>query len=199
MHVKICGITSVEAAEAAVAAGADAVGFVFADSARKITPEDAARIAADLPGRVERFAVFLSPTERAVGRVLSVFPADVVQADYGALTQPDGARLLPVFREGDHRVLDDYLDDTIGRRFHYEGRVGGSGETVDWLVAARLAGRGRMTLAGGLDPDNVTEAIGLVQPFGVDVSSGVESAPGVKDALKIRDFVETVRDLEKER
>ncbi len=193
VHVKICGITNADAAWAAVEAGADAVGFVFADSVRQVSPAEAAGITADLPGRVDRFAVFLSPGAGEVARVLSEFDADVVQADHGSVKQLDGPRLLPVFREGEDAALDAYLDGTVLRRFHYEGRRSGAGEAVEWSRAAELARLSRMTLAGGLNPDNVADAVRVVRPFGVDVSSGVESAPGVKDPVKIRDFIEIVR------
>ena len=198
LHVKICGITDSAGAVAASDAGADAVGFVFADSVRRIDPRDAAAIASGLPGRVQRVAVFLRPDPDHVAHVLSHFPADVVQVDHGAITKPEGPLLLPVFREGDDEILDEFLDGTVARRFHYEGRRSGAGETVDWRLAARYARRGQMTIAGGLGPTNVADAVRVVQPFGVDVSSGVESAPGVKDVGLIRDFIDTVRHIEKE-
>lgn len=198
LHVKICGITDSDAATAASDAGADAVGFVFADSVRRIDPHDAALIAAGMPGRVLRVAVFLRPDPGYVARVLAEFPADVVQVDYGAITKPEGPRFLPVFREGDDEILDGFLDGTVARRFHYEGRKSGAGQTVDWGRAAPYARRGQMTIAGGLSPTNVAQAVRVVKPFGVDVSSGVESAPGVKDVGRIRDFIEAVRHIEKE-
>lgn len=198
VHVKICGITDVEAAVAAVEADADAVGFVFADSVRHVTPRQAAEISTELPGRVERYAVFLRPRESEVAGVLREFTADIVQADHGSMLSLEGARWLPVFREGDSGLLEAYLQDTVNRRFMYEGVRSGVGEKVDWTRASRHALQGRMTLAGGLTPDNVADAIRSVKPFGVDVSSGVESRPGKKDPLKIRDFVENVRRVEKE-
>ena len=198
LHVKICGVTDSGAAMAACDAGADAVGFVFADSVRRVDPRDAAGIAAGMPGRVQRVAVFLRPEPDHVARILSEFPADVVQVDYGVITRPEVPLFLPVFREGDDEILDEFLNGTVARRFHYEGRKSGSGQTVDWGRAARYASRGQMTIAGGLSPTNVARAVRVVKPFGVDVSSGVESAPGVKDAGRIRDFIETVRHIEKE-
>ncbi len=198
IHVKICGITDLDSARVAVDAGADALGFVFADSVRNIGPDDAAAIAEELPGRVQRVAVFLRPRQAELRRVLARFPADLVQADYGTAFDYDGARLLPVFREGEDDVLEQYLSGTVARRFHYEGRISGAGRAVDWSHAARLARKGRMTLAGGLTPSNVSNAIATVRPFGVDVSSGVESKPGVKDHHRIRDFLKAVRRHEKE-
>lgn len=197
-HVKICGITDSRSAIAACDAGADAIGFVFADSVRRIPPREAARIASELPGRVQRVAVFLRPEPDQVARALAEFPADVVQVDHGTIAKPEGPLLLPVFREGDDDLLESYLEGTVSRRFHYEGRLSGAGEPVDWKRAVRFARRGQMTLAGGLNPTNVAEALRIVRPFGVDVSSGVESTPGVKDVGRIRDFIETVRQIEKE-
>ena len=197
-HVKICGIRDLRSAQVAVDAGADAVGFVFADSVRKVTPEEAEEIAMELPGRIQRVAVFLRPDHGEVRRVLARFPADLVQADYGTVSNPDGPRMLPVFREGDDGFLEEYLSGTVGRRFHYEGRASGVGESVDWQHAARFARLGRMTLAGGLTPANVATALAVVGPVGVDVSSGVESEPGIKDHGRIREFVAAVRQHEKE-
>lgn len=196
IHVKICGITDLSSAQAAVEAGADALGFVFADSVRKITADEAAKISEELPGRVQRVAVFLRPDPVEVRQVLTRFSADIIQADYGTLS--DGPSVLPVFREDDDDILERYLSGTVGRRFHYEGRVSGAGRAVDWSLAAKLARRARMTLAGGLDPANVGTALAVVNPFGVDVSSGVESEPGVKDHGKIREFLAAVRQHEKE-
>ncbi len=198
IHVKICGITDLASAEVAVEAGADALGFVFAESVRRVSASHAADIARELPGRVLRVAVFLRPDQAEVSGVLARFPADLVQADHQTVAHTDGSRLLPVFREGDDDRLEAYLSNTVGRRFHYEGRASGSGETVDWQRAARLARRGRMTLAGGLTPTNVSTAVAIVDPFGVDVSSGVESKPGVKDRGRIREFVNAVRQHERE-
>ncbi len=198
IHVKICGITDLASAQVAVEAGADAVGFVFADSARKVSVTRAAEIAKELPGRVLRVAVFLRPDQAEVNQVLARFPADLVQVDYRAVFNPDGSRILPVFREGDDHLLGAYLSGTVGRRFHYEGRASGAGESVDWQRAAVFAGRGRMTLAGGLNAANVGTAIATVEPYAVDVSSGVEAKPGVKDPGRIREFLAAVRQHEKE-
>jgi len=201
IHVKICGITDLSAAIAAAEAGADSIGFVFASSLRQITPEQAARLVRELPKSIDRVAVFLRPTAGELTRVLAVFDADVVQADHAYLEDLGGRRLLPVFRESERvqAELDTYVGSSTDRRFVYEGRRSGAGRAVDWTRAFNVARRGQVTLAGGLDPDNVGEAIRTVRPFGVDVSSGVESEPGVKDPGRIRAFVEAVREAEKGR
>lgn len=196
-HVKICGITDAATAEAAVLAGADSLGFVFAPSPRQLEPQVAARICAGIPPGVTRVAVFVRPTRWQVTRVLASFAADLVQADHETTWSAD-VEILPVFRQGPGVMarLRQLIDGHSDRRFVYEGARSGVGRTVDWETAATAATLGRMTLAGGLTPDNVGRAIGEVVPFGVDVSTGVESAPGVKDRARIRDFLAAVRETE---
>lgn len=197
IQVKICGIRDTGSAGAAVEAGADAVGFVLTDSVRRISPALAAEIAAGVPGHVDKVAVFLRPSPAEIRGVLEVFRPDVVQADHDAIDGFDFPRLLPVFRV----VRDTGVilgGDMRDRRFLYEGERSGVGHVADWVVATELAALGPMTLAGGLTPDNVAEAIRTVRPYGVDVSSGVESEPGVKDHGLIRQFVEAVRETERE-
>jgi phosphoribosylanthranilate isomerase len=197
IHIKICGITEGAAAEAAVDAGADSVGFVLAPSVREITPERAAAIASELPRHVDKVAVFRGPPRQDIDRALEGFAADVVQADFPSLPGLRSPRLLPVFRETvtSHAAIAVLVD---GGRFIYEGPTSGIGRAVDWELAADVAQLGQMILAGGLDPHNVVEAIRTVRPFGVDVSSGVESSPGVKDPALIRAFVQAVREAEKD-
>jgi phosphoribosylanthranilate isomerase len=187
--VKICGMTDERAVDAAVRAGADAVGFVFAESPRRITPQQARSISMDLSPGVLRVAVMLHPGNDEWQEVLDVFQPDVLQTDatdFDYLDVPSNIRRWPVIREGDNV-------DTMPTQFVYEGRSSGKGETIDWDLAAKLARRGRMILAGGLDAGNVGAALVRVRPFGVDVSSAVESAPGRKDLRKIREFINAVR------
>lgn len=186
LFIKICGVTDPAAARAAVAAGADAVGFVFAESPRQISAADAAAISAQLPSDVSSVAVFRRPSPDEIERVLDVFTPDLIQADHEAVADLDGAAVLPVFREG-----DDALPERA--RFLYEGPVSGIGSAVDFDRAAEVARRGEMVLAGGLHPGNVADAIHRVRPHGVDVSSGVESSPGVKDPALIESFVAAAR------
>lgn len=186
LFVKICGITSVEAGAAAVEAGADAVGFVFAPSPRQVTTAEALAISGQLPSRVLRVAVFRRPGPEEIEEVLSVFTPDLVQADHDVLTGAEPVATLPVF----HSSGSDLPE---GGRFLYEGPVSGSGQLVDLRAASRVARLGEMVLAGGLTPDNVDGAIEAVRPFGVDVSSGVEMSPGRKDPSLIRSFVAAAR------
>ncbi len=194
MFVKICGIRDLAHAEAAVDAGADALGFVFAESPRRVTPGEASAATEGLPRGVKRVAVMRHPSNDDWQRVLDVFHPDALQTDiedFDSLDVPDTVARWPVVRE----AADV---DEMPQLFLYEGAASGAGRTVDWSRAADVARQGSMILAGGLAPDNVIMAINRVRPWGVDVSSGVESEPGVKDVAKIRDFISAVRAAEKE-
>jgi phosphoribosylanthranilate isomerase len=187
--VKICGMTQAETIDAALRSGADALGFVFAESVRRVSPEHAKSVASDLSSHVLRVAVMRHPRKDEWQEVLDVFQPDVLQtdaADFDYLDVPTHVRRWPVVREGDGAA-------GLPGEFVYEGVDSGQGLKVDWNIAAQLARRGRMILAGGLDAHNVGEAIARVRPFGVDVSSAVESAPGKKDPKKIRAFINAVR------
>ena len=200
IHIKICGISDVDGAVASSQAGANAVGFVFDESVRRVNPDQATAIASHLPEDIDRIAVFLSPATDEIERTLNLFSASLVQADHSSLGKAVPFQALPVFREsiGVFDDVEEYVANTPDGRFVYEGQRSGAGQTIDWADAYRIGLLGRMTLAGGLTPDNVGEAIRTVHPFGVDVSSGVESRPGVKDPGLIRAFVEAVRETEKE-
>ena len=200
IHVKICGMTDVAGAVAAAQAGTDAIGFIFDESVRRVTPDQATEIASHLPDDIDRVAVFLSPALDEIERTLKLFTARLAQADHASVAGTVSFQALPVFREsaGVFDRVSEYIASSPNGRFVYEGERSGIGQTVDWAEAHRIGRLGRMTLAGGLTPDNVGEAIRTVRPFGVDVSSGVESGPGVKDPGRIRAFVEAVRETEKD-
>jgi phosphoribosylanthranilate isomerase len=207
MFVKICGITDRAAVDAAVEAGADALGFVFADSVREIAPERARELCEKLPRGVIRVAVMRHPERERFRRVVDTFAPDWIQTDAGdfaGLELPPDIRALPVFREaagaaaGSSGVASGAGAVTpLPGRLLFEGRVSGSGTRADWDAAKALAARTEVILAGGLDSENVALAIQYVRPFGVDVSSGVEAGRGRKDPQKIRDFVARVRAMEK--
>lgn len=191
--VKVCGLREKQHVADAVKAGAGAVGFVFAPSPRQLTPATARSISENVPRQVKRVAVMLHPSNDEWLAVLEQFGPDVLQTDaedFDALQVPAHVERWPVFREG-HATPD--TDAT----YVYEGSKSGTGETVDWSAAAALARRGNMVLAGGLRPDNVATAIRTVRPFGVDASSGLESAPGQKDSQRISEFINAVRAAEK--
>lgn len=193
--IKICGVRDAAAVRAAAEAGVDALGFVFADSPRRVTPEEARRIAADLPPEIERVAVFRSADADEVRRVLDAFPADRVQTEptSALLAGPIADRLLPVLHD-DGTLAEQTAALSPDRRVLLEaaGR-GGRGLRPDWGRAAELAARRPLILAGGLDARNVQAALRRVRPVGVDVSSGVEDFPGRKSAARIAAFVAAVR------
>ena len=188
LWIKICGLTTQQGVRTALEAGADAIGFVFAPSRRQVTAQRAAEIS---PGvSIARVAVMQHPTQALLDEVWSVFRPDFLQTDAEDLAQlriPAGLQLLPVFRAGRPVPPDP------PRRLLFEGPISGSGELADWDRAAQVARTAELVLAGGLDATNVADAIVRVRPFGVDVSSGVESAPGEKDPEKIRAFVRAAR------
>ena len=194
VFVKICGLRTADDVAAATAAGANAVGFVFADSVRKVSPEQA-KVATDaISADVLRVAVMCHPSNDECRAVLDEFEPDVVQTDaedFAGLDIPGDIDCWPVIREGGENIEPPNV-------YVYEGPKSGSGENVDWTRAATIADHGLMILAGGLAEDNVREAIRTVRPWGVDVSSGVESLPGYKDHELIRRFISAVRAAEKE-
>lgn len=189
--VKICGLRHVATVDAAVRAGADAVGFVFAKSVRQVTARHAAFSAANVPENVLRVAVMMHPSADEWEEVQTIFCPDVLQTDaedFEELDVPDDITRWPVIREGS---ISEECD--IPNTFVYEGKTSGQGETVDWSIAAGLAVRSQLILGGGLSRDNVAEAIRQVGPYGVDVSSAVETSPGEKDPDMICAFIEAVR------
>lgn len=190
LWIKICGLTSREGIEAAIDSGADAIGFVFAPSKRRIDALQAAELTRDVPSRVPRVAVMQHPAQSLVDEVWSILRPDVLQTDaddLDTLVIPAGLAVLPVFRAGRAPVA------TLPARLLFEGPVSGTGVTADWNAAAALAARTQLVLAGGLNASNVADAVQGVKPFGVDVSSGVESEPGVKDPARIIEFVRAAR------
>ena len=194
--VKICGLRSESDVLAAVDAGADAVGFVFAESVRRVTPAEAAEATASLHSDIRKVAVMRHPSNEEWQDVLLAFRPDALQTDIDdidALDIPDTVQIIPVIREGSP-TLDADLPDV----FLYEGANSGQGKVVDWRRAADIAARGRMILAGGLTAANLGEAITSVRPFGVDVSSAVESEPGRKSPELIREFVNAARAAEQD-
>jgi phosphoribosylanthranilate isomerase len=190
MWIKICGLTTREAIDAAINERVDAIGFVFAPSKRQVNAMQAVELTRGIASSVLRVAVMQHPAQSLVDEVLAVFKPDVLQTDFedlAGLTLPAGLNVLPVMRAGKS------LPSELPPRILFEGPVSGTGEMADWMRAADLAKQTQLILAGGLNPSNVADAIQRVKPFGVDVSSGVESTPGVKDVEKIREFVRKVR------
>jgi phosphoribosylanthranilate isomerase len=192
--VKICGMTDSQAVAAALDAGADAIGFVFAESVRRVSPEQAAQLARPARGRVLCVAVTQHPGDEQLERIFAVFQPDVLQTDREDLERirlPAGVQSWPVLRGAQPPSAMAAL--APGQRLVFEGPRSGTGNVADWSAASSLAGRCELILAGGLSPANVEQAISSVRPFGVDVSSGVEEAPGRKSPALIESFVSRAR------
>jgi phosphoribosylanthranilate isomerase len=190
MWIKICGMTTAAAVSAAIEADVDAIGFVFAQSVRQVTPRTAAALARSARKRVRCVAVTRHPTQRDVDEIVNTFRPDLLQtdaADFGLLRLPAALGRLPVVRAGDTAPA------VLPPRLLFEGPVSGSGSVSDWQEAGALARRTELVLAGGLNSGNVAAAIDVVHPFGVDVSSGVEERAGVKSPAEIVKFVLAVR------
>jgi phosphoribosylanthranilate isomerase len=190
MFIKICGITSADAVSAAAAANVDAIGFVFAPSPRQVTPGQAAQLAALAPAGILRIAVAQHPLQMKVDEICRMLKPDYFQTDVEDLRElrvPAHIKVLPVVRFGLK------TPSPLPPRIVFEGPTSGIGELADWGRAAELARQTQLILAGGLNAENVAEAVQVVRPFGVDVSSGVEQEPGVKDPAMIDRFVRAVR------
>jgi phosphoribosylanthranilate isomerase len=190
MFIKICGLCDEESVAAALEAGVDAIGFVFAPSLRQLSVARAARLAEPVRGRAWCVAVTRQPVAAEVDEILDVFAPDLLQTDQcGLHSLPRRAqdRALPVYRENE--PVPDRLPDCL----LFEGAQSGVGQTANWTLARDLAARTRLLLAGGLNVNNVDEAIRQVRPWGVDTSSGVESSLGQKSPQKIHEFVKAAR------
>jgi phosphoribosylanthranilate isomerase len=199
VFVKICGITLAEDAEAAVKAGASAIGFVFwPGSPRLIDPYRARVIAATLPPFVTTVGVFVNQPIEYVTGVASLVRLGAVQLHGDETIEYAAALSRPVVRAlspGDGQAAAWPGRTMLLLDVHDPVRRGGTGRTIDWTAAARVAAERRVLLAGGLTPENVAEAVLRVRPFGIDVSSGVERAPGVKDHQRLRALFEAVHDI----
>ncbi len=197
--VKVCGITRLEDAKAALAAGATALGFVFwPSSPRAVTPEQAGAIIAALPYGTNAVGVFVNQSADEIDRAVRTAGLTAVQlhGDETPALLPSIHR--PVLRAvavaGGEAAIAAWPESVLLLvDAHDAVRRGGTGQTVDWSAAAGLARKRQLVLAGGLRAENVQEAIRVVRPFGLDVSSGVEDAPGVKSVAKLNDFFEKVR------
>lgn len=200
VFVKVCGITNEEDALLAVAMGADAVGFVFAPSPRQIAPQKAADIVKRLPAEIVTVGVFRDETRQRVVDVAHRARLRAVQL-HGRESSADShwirqrvSLIIKAFPAGDPQLeqADEYAADA----FLVDSATPGSGEVFDWSLAEGAPSNRRIILAGGLTPENVADAVRVVRPWGVDVSTGVEAAPGRKDARKIRAFVEAAKAAE---
>ena len=199
IQIKICGLTNAEDALLAANAGADALGFIgVPGTPRCITPMQFQAISARLPVFLPRVIVVRQPEDAAEYR------ADWVQYyEEGTLKHPMPARRIRAFRMRDESSLQEmrhysHSVDAVQLDAYHAEKLGGSGATFDWTLAAQARNliHRPVLLAGGLTPDNIVDALTMVRPDGVDVSSGVEATPGVKDPGKLHAFVQAVRDWE---
>ena len=201
VKVKICGITNLEDALCASDAGADALGFVFHEpSPRCVSLETAAAIARKLPPHVVKVGVFVDAPEERVLRAIAGCSLNLLQ--FHGHEAPDyclefGLMSMKAFRIKDAASLQElakYPTDAWLLDSYVEGRSGGTGQRFNWELARQARDLGRpIFLAGGLTPQNVAEAVQLVQPYAVDVSSGVESAPGKKDHQQVGAFIKAAK------
>jgi phosphoribosylanthranilate isomerase len=197
--VKICGITRADDAHQAIGCGANALGFVFwPRSPRFIDPFRARAIVRTLPPFVTVVGVFVDQPLAEVNGIAALVPLSAVQLHGSEPPQTPDAIRVPVIKALSGPDADASADHWTTRvtllvDAHDPERRGGTGRKADWTAAARIAARRPIILAGGLTPDNVAEAIASVQPFGIDLSSGVESAPGIKDPARLRALFDIVR------
>ena len=204
INVKICGLTRAEDVQAAVEAGANALGFVFTASPRRITIDKAVRLLGYVPKGVLRVGLFLNQDRFEIDQVLRSVHLDVLQF-HGSENQPECnvygiPWLKAVAMESSQSVAQAEADypDAMGLLLdsHVKDRQGGSGKSFDWSLVRSVTKP--VWLAGGLNANNVKQAVHTIRPFAVDVSSGVESAPGIKDAGRMTEFIRAVREVEHE-
>ena len=213
MHtwIKICGTTCLEDALQSIDAGADALGFIFAPSKRRITPEQAQQIISKLPPEVEKIGVFMNSTAAEIASIAGNVALTGIQM-HGDESAAEVYSHLPKDRRDALRKIKTVLvQDGFASKFDSDAVSGlvdawlldsgaGSGKTFDWQAARAQLGnqQGRLIIAGGLTPENVGDAIRAFNSWGVDVVTGVESAPGRKDPEKLKAFVAAVRRAEKQ-
>lgn len=197
--IKICGLTNRDDAKQAVKLDADALGFIFADSPRRITPETARKIIISLPSFVSKVGVFVDEDPRIIQEISDYCHLDFVQLhgekcwEYcDSISRP----FIKVFAVKDRTVLDHvrsrnlqyFMLDTSHAHLH-----GGTGQIFDWQIAKEASSMGQLILSGGLNPGNIKDALTVAQPYAVDICSGIEKIPGVKDIDKMKTFIEGVK------
>ena len=202
VRIKICGITHLEDALAAVACGADALGFMFyPKSSRFVTPEHASEIIRCLPPFISRVGVFVNEDAERIREIVSMCGLDTLQfhgdEPPGFTREFEPVKTIKAIRVRNAEsigCLPDHRTDAWLLDSYVAGQEGGTGEQFNWDLAVEASTMGRpIILAGGLTPENVADAIRHVLPYGVDVSSGVESSPGRKDPGKVQAFIEATR------
>ncbi len=198
VKIKICGITNLEDAAACANYGADALGFVFAESPRKISKFRCREIIDRLPPFVTVVGLFANQSKEDISDIIKFCPLDVLQfhgdesPEFCLSFNKRTIKAFRIFNQRDIKLLDNYnvsaylLDSYDGKK------LGGTGKTFDWKLIKGVTNK-RIILAGGLNSSNVGNAISECSPYGVDVSSGVEKSPGIKDHRKIAEFIKRSR------
>lgn len=196
-RIKICGITNKEDSLQAVELGADAIGFIFAESSRRIDPEKARAISFTLPPFINKVGVFTDSMHNEIERIINYCRLDTVQLhNTEAIDNGFSVPTIRVFQIGDNEVIETirelkincFLLDTYDKKLS-----GGTGRSFDWEIARKATRFGKVILAGGLNHLNIRQALDAVHPYAVDVSSGIEERPGKKDHQKMRLFINEVR------
>jgi phosphoribosylanthranilate isomerase len=200
-RVKVCGITTLEDALRAADLGADALGFIFyPKSPRYISPPEAAEIIRGLPPFVASVGVFVDcPTDEidSIAATCSLTAAQLHGSETPEFCDQFRMKVIKAFRVRDARLppeIDRYRTDAILLDAFVEGSPGGTGRTFAWEVAREAKRFGRVILAGGLNCENIRDAIETVRPYAVDVSSGVETAPGKKDPVRLAEFLKKAKE-----
>lgn len=205
VKVKICGITNLEDAQNAVLFGADAIGFIFTESPRKVKPEIVKNIVRSLDGDILKVGVFVNETIDNVKKTVEMCSLDVVQLhgeeDPSYCSNLRNWQVIKAFRIKDDLTLKPimsyknvfaYLLDTFA-----EGKYGGSGKVFDWNLAVKAKSFGKpIIVSGGLNIGNIEEAIKVIRPYGVDISSSIEIRPGKKDAGLMKQIISKVKTLD---
>jgi len=200
IKIKICGITNLDDALAATTLGADALGFnFFKKSPRYIEPEDAVEIISQLPPIIMPVGIFVNEREEKIREILTLTCIQTIQLhgdESPEFCQRFGARVIKAFQVKDKESIKHMAHYHVGAFLldsYRDGQRGGTGTTFDWHLAVVAKTFGRVILAGGLTPENVAEAVKLVQPYGVDVAGGVEREKGIKDHAMLKKFITEVR------
>ncbi len=195
VRVKICGITNIEDALLAVEYGADAVGFIFAESPRKVSPQAAASICRELPPFVSKVGVFVDELRSVVHDISEMCGLDTVQLhgdespEYVSGLRTTVIKSVRVKDEKSLKGLSSYHVAAYLLDTYDECIKGGTGQTFDWSLAVAVKKYGLIILSGGLTPENVRQAVNTVEPYAVDASSGIEKSPGQKDDKKMKEFI----------
>ena len=206
VRIKICGIMNKEDAIAAAHFGADALGFVFATSPRKVSAESAREIIKTLPPFVKTVGVFVDEDPERVSSIAARCGLDILQfhgSESVGYCNSFNRRVIKAVRmqsRDELKNLSNYVDVVDGLLLdtYVPNKLGGTGITFDWELAVEARKYGRIILAGGLNPENVAAAIRMVKPYAVDASSGLERSPGVKDHEKMAQFIQEAMQAEKQ-